>query len=181
MALCSKGRRLLRRANAFTTMDNTQTAKKLFKSGKLRVASLPTERLAPLLKPSLDRARGMLVGLAIGDALGNTTESLNANDRRRSHGEIRDYLPNSCAGGRSWLRGFSNRCSNAAVWTWKTLPNVTPAGESSALGIPCARFWSPIAREHHFGHVGSRPQGTVRSCALQPSRHIICQERPAPC
>ena len=119
MALCSKGRRLLRRVNAFTTMDNTQTAKKLFKSGKLRVASLPTERLAPLLKPSLDRARGMLVGLAIGDALGNTTESLNANDRRRSHGEIRDYLPNARAGGERV--GMPSDDTQLAAWLLESL------------------------------------------------------------
>ena len=46
------------------------------------------------------RVRGMLLGLAIGDALGNTTESMNPSSRRVLHGEVRDYLPNRCAEGR---------------------------------------------------------------------------------
>ena len=41
-----------------------------------------------------DRVRGMLLGLAIGDALGNTSEGMNPAERRRLHGEIRDYRPN---------------------------------------------------------------------------------------
>lgn len=47
-----------------------------------------------------DRVRGMLLGLAIGDALGNTSESLLPAERRRRHGEIRGYLPNRHAEGR---------------------------------------------------------------------------------
>ena len=43
----------------------------------------------------------MLLGLAIGDALGNTSEGLNPRDRGRQHGEIRDYLPNRYADGRA--------------------------------------------------------------------------------
>jgi hypothetical protein len=38
------------------------------------------------------RIRGMLVGLAIGDLLGNKTEGLLPRERRTKHGEIRDYL-----------------------------------------------------------------------------------------
>lgn len=44
--------------------------------------------------PSNDRLKGMLLGIAIGDALGNTTESINPSQRREKHGEITDYLPN---------------------------------------------------------------------------------------
>ena len=43
--------------------------------------------------PSNDRLRGMLLGIAIGDALGNTTESLNPSQRRERHGEVTNYLP----------------------------------------------------------------------------------------
>lgn len=42
----------------------------------------------------IDRLRGMLLGLAIGDALGATSEGMNPSRRRAEHGEIRDYLPN---------------------------------------------------------------------------------------
>jgi len=41
-----------------------------------------------------ERVRGMLLGLAIGDALGNTSEGLTPSQRRHIHGEVRDYLPN---------------------------------------------------------------------------------------
>ena len=47
--------------------------------------------------PSNDRLRGMLLGVAIGDSLGNTTESINPSQRRERHGEITDYLPNRWA------------------------------------------------------------------------------------
>jgi len=42
----------------------------------------------------------MLMGLAIGDALGNTSEGALPNVRRMRHGEVRDYLPNRHAGDR---------------------------------------------------------------------------------
>ncbi len=42
----------------------------------------------------------MLLGLAIGDALGNTSESQAPAERRARYGEIRDYLPNGYAEGR---------------------------------------------------------------------------------
>ena len=42
----------------------------------------------------------MLVGLAIGDSLGNTTEGQLPSDRRERCGEVRDYLPNWYAGNR---------------------------------------------------------------------------------
>jgi ADP-ribosylglycohydrolase len=43
--------------------------------------------------------RGMLLGLAIGDALGNTSESLRSWSARLPW-RIRDYLPNSRSAGR---------------------------------------------------------------------------------
>src|ERR1700687_5893284 len=61
------------------------------------------ERRAPFVsKPvSENRIRGMLIGLAIGDSLGNTTEGQLPSNRRECHGEVRDYLPNWYAGDRS--------------------------------------------------------------------------------
>lgn len=45
-----------------------------------------------------ERVEGMLLGLAIGDALGNTTEGLIPDERRYRHGEVRDYQRLSPAG-----------------------------------------------------------------------------------
>ena len=39
------------------------------------------------------KVEGMLMGIAIGDSLGRTTESLLPAERKRRYGEIRDYIP----------------------------------------------------------------------------------------
>lgn len=41
-----------------------------------------------------DRIAGPLLGLAIGDALGNTSEAMNPKERRERFGEVRDYQRN---------------------------------------------------------------------------------------
>ena len=61
-----------------------------------------------------DRVEGMLLGLAIGDALGNTTEGQLPAARAAGHGEIRDYLPNRYAGGRRV--GVPSDDSQLAFW-----------------------------------------------------------------
>lgn len=61
------------------------------------------------------RLEGMLLGLAIGDALGNTSESMGWQRRRQLHGEIRDYLPNRHAGGRAV--GLPSDDTQLAFWT----------------------------------------------------------------
>ncbi len=66
-----------------------------------------------------DRIRGMLLGLAIGDALGNTSEGLTAAQRTEAHGEIRDYLPNRHGGGRRV--GLPSDDSQLAFWTLESL------------------------------------------------------------
>ena len=54
------------------------------------------ERPAPFAGTSVapDRVRGMLLGLAVGDALGNTSEGMRPYARRAELGEIRDYRAN---------------------------------------------------------------------------------------
>jgi ADP-ribosyl-[dinitrogen reductase] hydrolase len=66
-----------------------------------------------------DRTRGMLLGLAIGDALGNTSESLSAAERGARYGEIRDYLPNSKSAGHRV--GLPSDDSQLAFWTLESL------------------------------------------------------------
>lgn len=62
-----------------------------------------------------DRVEGMMLGLAIGDALGNTTESMTPSRRRAQIGEIRDYLPNWHAGSRRV--GLPSDDTQLAFWT----------------------------------------------------------------
>jgi len=47
---------------------------------------------------NFDRVEGMMLGLAVGDALGITTESMLPDSRQQKYGEIRDYLPNRSQG-----------------------------------------------------------------------------------
>ena len=72
---------------------------------------------------SWDRVEGMLLGLAIGDSLGNTSEGLVPRSRRELFGEIRDFQPNRIAGNRAV--GLPSDDSQMAFWT---LDELTGAG-----------------------------------------------------
>jgi ADP-ribosylglycohydrolase len=61
------------------------------------------------------RVEGMMLGLATGDALGNTTESQLPQARRAAHGEIRDYLPNRHANYQP--AGLPSDDTQLAFWT----------------------------------------------------------------
>ena len=63
--------------------------------------------------------RGMLLGLAIGDALGNTTESMSPRERAMLVGEIDDYLPNRYAEGKP--RGVPSDDTQLAVWAMEVM------------------------------------------------------------
>lgn len=77
----------------------------------------PREPVSGPVNPS--RIRGMLLGLAIGDALGNTSESLSIPVRETRYGEIRDYLPNSRFAGHRV--GLPSDDSQLAFWTLESL------------------------------------------------------------
>jgi ADP-ribosylglycohydrolase len=61
------------------------------------------------------RVEGMMLGLAIGDALGNTSEGMLPSERQAFYGEIRDYLPNRYAGNQ--VVGLPSDDSQLAFWT----------------------------------------------------------------
>jgi ADP-ribosylglycohydrolase len=67
----------------------------------------------------VDRVEGMLLGLAIGDALGNTTEGQSPRERHEARGEIRGYLPNRYAGGRAV--GLPSDDTQLTFWTLEHL------------------------------------------------------------
>ncbi len=68
---------------------------------------------------SPDRVRGMMLGLAVGDALGNLIEAMNPPQRRAKYGEITDYLPNPHAGGH--CVGTPSDDTQLAFWTLESL------------------------------------------------------------
>jgi ADP-ribosyl-[dinitrogen reductase] hydrolase len=111
---------------------------------RLATAVTPRERLAALLAydavratggpwvdrmpsgrvTSWNRVEGMLLGLAIGDSLGNTSEGLAPQSRRELFGEIRDFLPHRHAGNQPV--GLPSDDSQMAFWT---LDELTRHGE----------------------------------------------------
>lgn len=62
-----------------------------------------------------DKVAGMMLGLAVGDALGNTTESQTPEARLPRYGWIDDYLPNRHAGNKSI--GLPSDDTQLAFWT----------------------------------------------------------------
>jgi len=88
-----------------------------FLPAKLALLQGPKERVTGPVPA--DRVRGMLLGLAVGDALGNTSEGLTAEERAAQYGEVRDYLPNHHAGGSRV--GLPSDDSQLAFWTLESL------------------------------------------------------------
>ncbi len=77
--------------------------------------------MPPRLGPAFtwDRIEGMLLGLAIGDALGNTSEAYLPQERQLLFGEITDYLPNPFLNGQPL--GLPSDDTQLAFWTLEQL------------------------------------------------------------
>jgi ADP-ribosyl-[dinitrogen reductase] hydrolase len=102
------------------TEDTGTVLRSLLRAGRVPV----TEAIFSLDSPATgdrpwDRVEGMLLGVAIGDALGNTTEGMLPRERRQICGEIRDYLPNRHADDRPF--GLPSDDTQLAFWTLEQL------------------------------------------------------------
>lgn len=103
-------------------MDNTNLLHQLLAQGRIACQPSPLFERQPAPLPddwNFSRIEGMLLGLAIGDALGNTSESLLPSRRKQAYGEIRDYLPNKHSGGRPV--GLPSDDTQLAFWTLEQL------------------------------------------------------------
>jgi ADP-ribosyl-[dinitrogen reductase] hydrolase len=90
----------------------------LFETGQIDLRRGSLFDVAPEPMPaSLDweRVEGMMLGLAIGDALGATSEGLLPGPRRARYGEIRGYLPHPYADNRPV--GLPTDDTQLAFWT----------------------------------------------------------------
>jgi len=103
-------------------MDNITLLHQLLAQGKIACQASPLFEQEPTPLPAdwdFSRVEAMRLGLAIGDALGNTSESMLPSMRRQAYGEIRDYLPNPHAGGRPL--GLPSDDTQLAFWTLEQL------------------------------------------------------------
>jgi len=75
-------------------IDNTQLLRHLMVNKLIRLHEGPILNQVPDPLPdscNYDKVEGMLLGIAVGDALGITSEGRKPHDRRKLYGEIRDY------------------------------------------------------------------------------------------
>lgn len=100
---------------------NRSTFDRLLAAGEIDIAAGPLFQRRLDALPHLDAGRleGMLLGLAIGDALGRPGAGRYPEERRRQLGEIRDYLPNPLAEGRTV--GLPSDETQLAFWTLEQL------------------------------------------------------------
>lgn len=103
-------------------IDNTALLQALLSQDQIKMANAPFLSIAPAPMPvdwDFDRVEGMLLGLAVGDALGYPTEAVLPSDRLECYGEIRDYLPSPHADYRPV--GVCSDDTQMAFWTLQNL------------------------------------------------------------
>jgi ADP-ribosyl-[dinitrogen reductase] hydrolase len=105
-----------------TEKERQRIFEHLAATGEMPVRVEPFFAREPVDRP-VDWARleGMLLGLAIGDALGNPTEGMTPGERASQYGEIADYLPNRYVNGER--KGTPTDDTQLAFWTVERLVN----------------------------------------------------------
>lgn len=102
-------------------VDNRDYLKQLINQDRLDINWSPLFDTEPKLKEQIpiDRLRGMLLGLAIGDSLGNTSEAMLPATRFQRHGEIRNYRKNRHAHNRNV--GLPSDDTQMTFWTLESI------------------------------------------------------------
>jgi ADP-ribosyl-[dinitrogen reductase] hydrolase len=94
----------------------------LLQEGTVRVRAAGALNPAPVMLAApftFDKVEGMLLGLAVGDALGSTGQGRLPAERHGIWGEITDYLPHPAAGGQAV--GLPSQATQLAFWTVEVL------------------------------------------------------------
>lgn len=136
-------------------MSNLTVLEDLFTKGQIALTRSALFDLDPPALPpetGWERIEGMMLGLAMGDALGNTSESMTPADRHGLYGEIRDYLPNRYCQWQS--RGLPSDDSQLAFWT---LDQLNQDG-----GLDPDRLAQRFCRGQIFG-IGRTMRGFIRA------------------
>jgi ADP-ribosylglycohydrolase len=103
-------------------IDNTDLLQDLITKGVIRICDSPIFSKTPKTLPldfSFDKVEGMLLGVAIGDALGATTEGKLPADRYLLFGEIKNYTPGKRSDNREI--GVPTDDTQMTFWTLKQL------------------------------------------------------------
>ncbi len=98
---------------------NSAILNQLLESGSIDVQASPFLDCPPVsldFPLSFDRFKAMMLGLAIGDSLGNTSEGMLPGVRRKKFGEIKDYLPARHSPSKIHL-GYPSDDTQLAFWT----------------------------------------------------------------
>jgi len=136
-------------------IDNTSLLKDLIKKGAIRVCDSPILLKIPKALPSdfdFGKVEGMLLGAAIGDALGATTEGKLPADRHLLFGEIKDYVP----GRRSDNRAIGVPTDDTQLTFW-TLKQLTQDGGLIPDNL-AKRFC-----KHHIRGIGNTTKEFIRN------------------
>jgi ADP-ribosyl-[dinitrogen reductase] hydrolase len=132
----------------------------------LREPGAPGRPPAPIeisLAPNrVDRVRGALLGLAVGDSLGAPIENMPAEKVARLYGPFRDFVS-----GRGWGPGYPTRETTFALLWFREFASgrtVHTAADRERLGRSLARW--VIARPRDFGHL---TRGILRTYRDRPA------------
>jgi ADP-ribosyl-[dinitrogen reductase] hydrolase len=104
-------------------IDNTQLLRHLMVNKLIRLHDCQILNQMPHPLPAsckYEKVEGMLLGIAIGDALGATSEGLKPSDRRRLYGEIRDYQADRRPG-KNRPAGLGTDDTQESFWTVEQL------------------------------------------------------------
>jgi hypothetical protein len=103
-------------------MNNREMFESMISAGSiaLRRGTLFDSTAKPLpVELDWDRIEGMMLRLAIGDSLGNTSEGMLPDDRRKRFSVVKDYLPNghvNTSPGEA-RKGYPSDDTQLAFWT----------------------------------------------------------------
>ena len=101
-------------------MENEEVLESLFARNGIDIVRGPIYAIEPSrIAPNWDRIEGMMLGLAIGDSLGNGCEGMARHARWAKFGEVRDYLPRPFPDGDRI--GIPSDDTQLAAWTLEQL------------------------------------------------------------
>jgi ADP-ribosyl-[dinitrogen reductase] hydrolase len=136
-------------------IDNTGLLKRLLARGRIRLQDGETLYEHPPTLPEplgFERVEGMLLGLAIGDSLGATSEGMLPRERKSLYREIRDYIPRQRS---NYLSvGVPTDDTQLAFWTLQQLIADKGLVPKNLAGCFC---------EHRIRGIGNTTKAFIRN------------------